>query len=374
MKICIVSRGVDKKGGISRYNAELAERFCLNNEVHLLTYKCELVNPYLNIHRYRIPEKPYFLQISTSFFKVSKLIKELDIKFNFDVIHSSECESTYQDVITAHSCVRGAFEKLGPNNPFVDFLRSLRPFTAFGLIVEKFIYTKHKYKKVIAVSEGVKREIISYYKIPEEDIVVIPNGVDIEKFKPNSRSRKKIRERYGLNGDEIVLIFSGHEFRRKGLKYIIEALPMIEGDVKLLVVGRDDPTPYKKLASKFKVLDKVIFAGFVPQVNEYYAASDIFVFPTAYEAYSLATLEAVASGLPIIATKVNGTEDLIKNGYNGFFIKADPTDIAEKINILAEDKRLRVQMSKNARKTAKKHSWDEVVKQTLRVYEEVSNR
>jgi len=56
-------------------------------------------------------------------------------------------------------------------------------------------------------------------------------------------------------------------------------------------------------------------------VTEYYAASDIFVFPTAYEAFSLVTLEAVASGLPILATKVNGTEELIIESYNGFFIK-----------------------------------------------------
>ena len=371
MKVCMISRAVNKCGGISRYVAEIAERVSVNNEVHILSAWCDLSSPNFILHRYSIPRKPYFLQVVISFLKVSSLARKLYEKFNFDVIHSSECEGTYQDIITAHSCVRGAYEKLKRNNLFIDAIRRVRPFVAFGLDVEKLIYTKRKYKKIIAVSEGVKNELIRYYRLPNEDIVVIPNGVDLEEFKPDLEKRRKIREKHGIEENEIVLMFSGYEFKRKGLEYIIRALPDVKEYVKLLVVGKDNQNPYKELASKLGVLDKIIFAGFVPDISEYYAASDIFVFPTAYEAFSLATLEAVASGLPILATKVNGTEELIKEGYNGFFIKREPKDIAEKINISVEDENLRKQMSRNARKTAEKYSWDEVAKRTLKVYEEV---
>ena len=371
MKVCMISRAVNKCGGISRYVAEIAERVSVNNEVHILSAWCDFSSPNFILHQYSIPRKPYFLQIVISFLKVSSLARKLHEKFNFDVIHSSECEGIYQDIITAHSCVRGAYEKLKRNNLFIDAIRRARPFVAFGLDVEKLIYAKRKYKKIIAVSEGVKNELIRYYRLPNEDIVVIPNGVDLEEFKPDLEKRRKIREKHGIEENEIVLMFSGHEFKRKGLEYIIRALPDVKEYVKLLVVGKDNQNPYKELASKLGVLDKIIFAGFVPDISEYYAASDIFVFPTAYEAFSLATLEAVASGLPILATKVNGTEELIKEGYNGFFIKREPKDIAEKINISVEDENLRKQMSRNARKTAEKYSWDEVAKRTLKVYEEV---
>ena len=371
MKVCMISRAVNKCGGISRYVAEIAERVSVNNEVHILSAWCDFNSPNFILHRYSIPRKPYFLQIVISFLKVGSLARKLHEKFNFDVIHSSECEGIYQDIITAHSCVRGAYEKLKRNNLFIDAIRRARPFVAFGLDVEKLIYAKRKYKKIIAVSEGVKNELIRYYRLPNEDIVVIPNGVDLEEFKPDLEKRRKIREKHGIEENEIVLMFSGHEFKRKGLEYIIRALPDVKEYVKLLVVGKDNQNPYKELASKLGVLDKIIFAGFVPDISEYYAASDIFVFPTAYEAFSLATLEAVASGLPILATKVNGTEELIKEGYNGFFIKREPKDIAEKINIFVEDENLRKQMSRNARKTAEKYSWDEVAKRTLKVYEEV---
>jgi len=371
MKVCMISRAVNKCGGISRYVAEIAERVSVNNEVHILSAWCDFNSPNFILHRYSIPRKPYFLQIAISFLKVSSLARKLYEKFNFDVIHSSECEGTYQDIITAHSCVRGAYEKLKRNNLFIDAIRRVRPFVAFGLDVEKLIYAKRKYKKIIAVSEGVKNELIRYYRLPNEDIVVIPNGVDLEEFKPDLEKRRKMREKHGIEENEMVLMFSGYEFKRKGLEYIIRALPDVKEYVKLLVVGKDNQNPYKELASKLGVLDKIIFAGFVPDISEYYAASDIFVFPTAYEAFSLATLEAVASGLPILATKVNGTEELIKEGYNGFFIKREPKDIAEKINISVEDENLRKQMSRNARKTAEKYSWDEVAKRTLKVYEEV---
>lgn len=373
MKICIVGRAINKKGGVSRYNAELAEQLCKEHEVHLLVawYENKYKNNFI-IHPYSIPKNPYVLQISSSFIKVSTLARKLDEKFGFDIIHTSEAEGLYQDVITAQSCIRGAFEMLKKNNIVYDFLRRIRPFTLFGLTVERMVYSHHKYEKIIAVSEGVKREIMKYYNIPEDEIAVIPNGVNIEEFKPDNESRKRVRGKYGIGDDEIVLMFSGYEFKRKGLRYIIEALPLIKRDVKLLVVGKDNQKPYEKLALDAGVSDNMIFAGASSNIREYYAASDMFVFPTAYEAFSLATLEAVASGLPILATNVNGTEELIKNGYNGFFIKRDPLDISEKINQIIDDEKLRKDMSINARKSAEKYTWDKVAEKTLEVYEEVA--
>ena len=123
-----------------------------------------------------------------------------------------------------------------------------------------------------------------------------------------------------------------------------------------------------------------IYNGDVLMVNvtadtDYYCAGDIFVFPSLYEAFSLATLEAAASGLPIIATKINGTEELIKEGYNGFFVKRDPKDITEKINLLIKDENLRKQMSRNARKVIEKnYTWDICAKKTTEVYEELLRR
>ena len=371
MRIAMITRGFNKQGGVSRYVVELAERFVRENEVHLLTIDCNYIIPNLIVHKKPAIKKPYLLHIMFDVYHNTKCFEKM--KKSFDIIHSQGTYSKKCDIVTMHSCHK-AWNEYYKSWGFIRRLRSrIDPVNSFALSVEREVIEKGS-RKIIAVSEGVKREILKYYDVPEEKIIVIPNGVDLEEFKPYSEKREKIREKYGIGENEIVLIFSGYEFRRKGLEYIIKALPLVKGKVKLLVVGKDDPNYYKKLASKLGVSNKIIFTGFVPDISEYYAASDIFIFPTAYEAFSLATLEAVASGLPILATKVNGTEELIIEGYNGFFIKRDSKDIANKINILIEDENLRKQMSRNARKTAEKYSWDEVVKRTLKVYEEVAKR
>jgi len=373
MKICIISRTLNKKGGISRYNTEIAERLCRFHDVHAITAWHDCLNPQITVHKYSIPRKPFFLQISASFVKVSVLAKKLDEKHRFDIIHSSEAEGLYQDVITAHSCIRAAFKKLRYNNVLYDFLRRINPSTFFGLEAERLVYIKRRYKKIIAVSNGIKRELIEFYNVPKEDVVVIPNGVDPEEFKPDRKKRQKVRGTLNIDENEVVLMFSGYEFKRKGLKYVIEALPKIKNGVKLLVVGKDNPTPYKKLAQKLGVLDKIIFTGFVPDISEYYSASDVFVFPTLYEPFGLVITEAMASGLPVIVSEFAGASEIIKNGYNGFLIKnpTNPNEIAEILNtIIGDDKAMR-QMSKNARKTAERYSWDNVTKRLVDVYEEV---
>jgi len=376
MKVLMISRAVNKYGGISRYIAEIAERISYENEVHILSAWYGINNSNITLHQYTIPKKPYSLQIFTSFLKVSKLARKLDRKFHFDVIHSSECEGNYQHIITAHSCVRGAYEKLKWNNILVDAIRRIRPFVALGLKFEMLIYTKRKYNKIIVVSKGVKEELIHYYNLPSEDIVVIPNGVDLEEFKPDKEKRRKIRETYEIADDEVVLMFSGYEFRRKGLEYIIKALPLVKGKVKLLVVGKDDPNYYKELASKLGVRDKTIFTGFVPDISEYYAASDLFVFPTLYEPFGLVITEALASGLPVIVSEFAGATDIMNDECEGLLLKdpTNPKEIAEKVNVLVEDENLRKQMSRNARKTVEKYSWDEVARKILEIYEEVAKR
>jgi len=127
--------------------------------------------------------------------------------------------------------------------------------------------------------------------------IELGSNVDLEEFKPDVEKREKIRMKYGVDENDVVLMFSGYEFKRKGLRYIIEALPEIKENVKLLVVGRDNPRRYQELASKLGVLDKIIFTGFVPEIVDYYVASDIFVFPTLYEPFGLVISEALASAI-----------------------------------------------------------------------------
>jgi UDP-glucose:(heptosyl)LPS alpha-1,3-glucosyltransferase len=376
MRICLICSDFGKRGGTSRYTAELAEHFCKKHEVHLITRKYEYKIPDIVVHEYPPQRGPLAAQIFADALYATKCLKKIEKNLDFDIVHSAAANIA-TDITTAHSCHKAGIkvwntfsreEDSFPKYLFYKIARELSPANRVILIQEKDTYQNSK--KIISCSEGVKREIIENYNVPEENIAVISNGVDLDVFKPNLRKRLEIRRKYGIDKNEKVLIFVGHEFKRKGLAYLIKALPDIE--VKVIVIGKENPDKYRLLAKDLGVSDKIIFAGAVSNAEDYYAASDIFVFPTMYEAFSLATLEAVASGLPILATKVNGTEELIKDGYNGFFVKRDPQNIAEKIHLLIEDSKLLKSMGKNARKTANEYSWDNMAKRAMKVYEEVA--
>ncbi|MEW6095245.1 MAG: glycosyltransferase family 4 protein [bacterium] len=388
MKIAIIARIYSKKGGISRYAAELAEGLSKEHEVHVFANSWQDASDKIIFHKVPMIKGNFFLKRKKAGLATILQVYSFALMLNwskidtnsFDVVHTQGDSFCPFDIFTAHSCHKVAVKVARQSTSgLYNFLKNTRinPLNLIVLWIEKFTLKKGRYKKIISVSEGVKREIIENYNLPAEDIVAIPNGVALEEFNPKNKNiwREEIRNKYNIKNDDILLLFTGYEFKRKGLKYIIEALPLIDNkEVKILVVGRDDEKPFYNIAKQLGVEKRVVFVGYSTEVNRYYAASDIFVFPTLYEAFSLATIEAVASGLPILTTKVNGTEELVQDGYNGFFIKRDAKDIAEKVNLLIKNPLLITQLGENARKTAEKYSWQKIVKRTLEVYKEVKLR
>jgi len=242
----------------------------------------------------------------------------------------------------------------------------LYPLNWYRVIVEKLRYSSRRFKKGIAVSNKVKRDIVDWYNVPEQDITVIPNGVDIETFHPrNSAFKTEIRERYNIPLDVSLFVFVGHNFRLKGLGPAIQALAKVS-NAYLLVIGNGNVSTFAKLAKKLKVEDKVVFVGPIGKdLNKFYGASDVFLFPSSYEAFPLVSLEALASGLPVLATRVGGVEDYLVDGYNGFFIEREPSDIANKIQLILSDNALKRKLGENARKTAEELNWKNIAARYL---------
>ena len=387
MKILLISNNFTKRIGDERYIIELARYFTKRHEVHLLTSTSDLsLNEYskipnLVIHKKKNIRRPYWLQMLVNAFLNTSYAKNLKSKLKLDIIHSNTWESYSCDVVTIHSCYRMwlkiANQILKEESFYLKYLlysirRWLLPKNRVFLAIEKNVLEKGS-KKIIVASEFLKRGILENYKVPEEKIVVIPFGVNLNEFKLNPQKRIEIRKKYNIDENDIVLMLSGYEFKRKGLKYIIEALPLVKSNVKVLAVGEEDPKIYKELAADLGVLDKVIFTGFVPKIKDYYSTADIFVFPTTYEPFGITTLEAMATGLPIIISKTAGSAEILEDGKEGLLLD-NPTDskeIAEKINLLVNNKDLRKQMGENAYKTAQKYSWTKVAQQILEVYKKV---
>ncbi len=367
----MVMRAINKRGGITRYVTSLAEQYVKSHEVHIITADYETPVKGAIPHVHRIFSKPPSLNILSNVYANAKTIAKVRMEEGIDVVHSQGAESIRQDIITSQSCQKAAVEhQRKERGGLYNILKPFEPRSNVVLAVEAHNFKKRNYRMAIAVSEGVKRELIHHYGVPDEDIKVIPNGVDLEEFKPENRGvyREPVRRELGISPEDTVLVLTAWEYNRKGVRHIIEALPMLEKDVKLVVVGGDNEKPYLNLAERLGVKDRVFFTGPRSDVQRYYGASDLFVFPTSYEAFSLSTLEAAASGLPLLATKVNGTEELIKDGENGFFVERDGGDIADKVR-KAMDLGIN-KVSANARKSAMQYSWEKIAEQTIQTYRE----
>ena len=235
------------------------------------------------------------------------------------------------DVLQPHGGVHWAWfwrSLRAYNHPVLWIIKLLGRILSPGQWVSGWIedasYGKKERPKVIAISDMVKEDMIRWYRIPEDRISVLYNGVDLARFHPRNRCyREEIRKQYGIE-DELVLLFVSNNFRMKGLAFLIRALAQVKkGDhppFKVLVLGRGREAPYRRMAKQMGISEEAVFAGSTNQPEKYYGTADLLVHPTFYDACSLTVLEALASGLPVITTSCNGASGVISHGEEGWVL------------------------------------------------------
>jgi len=186
------------------------------------------------------------------------------------------------------------------------------------LQLEESLFEKRKAARVIAASQMVANEVTDLFGSPADRIDIVPNGVPTEKFRFGPALREKTRAELKLKEDEIVLLFAGSGWERKGLLFAVEAMALCKNQkLRLVVAGRGDARPYKTTRLRFWRKDPVKFIGEVADLVPVYAAADIFILPTIYDPFSNACLEALASGLPVITTNSNGLSEVIEDRVHG---------------------------------------------------------
>jgi len=219
------------------------------------------------------------------------------------------------------------------------------------------------HKKIITISESSKYEIVKNYGINEKNIIVIPIGVDHEKFNPKNKS-KEIRLKYGNN----ILLFSAIMIPRKRIPVLLKALALVIKeipDAHLILTGEGPLWNYsKQYAKSLGLQNHTSFLGFVNE-NDYLkllASCDIFVFPSEKEGFGQVILEAMASGTPVICANKPPMSTILSNGGLTFKIN-DHNDLSLKILQLLQNKSLRDDLKKNALKIAKNYDWENITRQ-----------
>lgn len=383
MKIAFIAPSVNRQAGPAKVTAALIERLCEDHQISVFSHTIGGIDlSKIKYHKVPAVTHPKFLAYITFLVSSTIILAILSLfrKRDFDIIHGYVCAFS-TDVITFHFCEREGLrlEEANiiemPHESASQKLKALdhRIYRRLAAFVEGLVFGHNSPKARIVVSQSMKREFIRYYGDAAESIIVIPNGVDQKMFNPANRLlyRDRIRQKHGISRSDLVLMFAGGDWERKGVAYIIEALSLLlRLDVKLLIVGSGDEKFYGQLAELKQVRERIIFVSSSTNIWEYYAASDVFVFPTRYEPFGLVIVEAMASGLPVITSRVAGAADLIIDGVNGILLRepSDVNDLTAKIELLISNAELRKTMGKCARETAEKISWDQVAQKTLTVY------
>jgi UDP-glucose:(heptosyl)LPS alpha-1,3-glucosyltransferase len=183
---------------------------------------------------------------------------------------------------------------------------------------------------IVAISKRGKDEIIRHYGTQAEKIRVVYNAIDTNRFDlpDHEKIRNEVRRSLGISQNAPVLLFVGSGFQRKGLPFAIKALARLDAEVRLIVIGHDRMNPYRALAKKEGVEKRVIFLGPLADVEKYYCASDLFIFPTIYEPFGNVCLEAMAAGIPLVTSRICGGSELLDESKNGYIID-DPTNPVE---------------------------------------------
>lgn len=178
-------------------------------------------------------------------------------------------------------------------------------------------------RRVITNSEMVKRDVMTRYGIPSDLITVVRNGVDLERFHPCHRRGRgfELRRMCGFGTDQVVVVFLASGFGRKGLDRLLDVFPALlrqRPEARLLVVGHDSALEYwRAYAQQLGLARYVVFLGRRDDPEVCYGAGDVYVLPTRYDPAANTTLEALASGLPVITTTANGGSEVMEQGVHG---------------------------------------------------------
>jgi glycosyltransferase involved in cell wall biosynthesis len=221
---------------------------------------------------------------------------------------------------------------------------------------------------LVANSDGLCKMAAQVF--PNLPISVIPNGVDTHRFTNGHRR---------VPAPVVRVLFVSRLIRRKGLQYLIEAIPEIARQTHypfvINIVGDGpDKEDFVQQVHAAGVDEYVRFYGYVDHASlpQYYLDADIFVLPSLAEGMPNVVLEALGSGLPVVATRVPGSEELVQEGENGFLVEAKDADaLAHALITLINHADLRERMGRGAKQMARRYTWEMVTEQYIRLYEEM---
>jgi len=365
VKLALVYPGCFREGGVERIVWESARHLGRRHSVTVLAdFWQDCGEPSVAYRKVSPRRRPRFV-IPLSFARRAARAAAND----FDRVVSFGVNCPGGDVIWVNSVHRAWLERrldysVGSARA-KTLLSSVHPRNRILLGLEARMFGGGQYRKVITVSDRVAEDLGRLYGVPREATVTIPNGFSPEEFSPARREelREPVRAELGLEPGDVALLMVANELPRKGFGVLLDAVDRLRDPrVHVLLAGRVAPTAYAEQIERLRLASRVHYLGSMGEVARCHAAADVLVLPTRYEAFCLAIVEALGSGLPVITTDVPGAGDTITPGVNGL-LQRDPGDADELAGLLgiALDQAERARWSAAAPETVRELEWPKLL-------------
>jgi UDP-glucose:(heptosyl)LPS alpha-1,3-glucosyltransferase len=378
MKIALIHMRHSHTGGTERYMNQTAAYLAARGDDVTIVCRSheEAPHPAVRFVRLRRPVPGSIMRMWAFARDVERhvaagvydVVYALGRTWTHDVIRlGGGCHQTYLE--QAHAATRAPWERWTGR----DLLKQ-----RVALALESRGLAPGAFRRVIVNSEMVKRDIIQRHRVPPERIDVIYNGVDLERFHPERHrlQASDLRRTCGFASSDAVVLFLGTGYGRKGLGVLLSAFAMLASrtpEVRLLVVGYDSAqSSYERTAARLGIADKTRFLGGRRDAEICYAAADIYALPTLYDPFANATLEALASGLPVITTAANGAHEILGHHETGSILDANRSAEALASELLFWSRRRDASLA--ARQLAEKFSVERMAAETATVLDRIARR
>ncbi len=368
MKIGIDARMI-KATGIGRYTFNLVENLAKldqENEYFIMLKKSEFESFKMPGSNFKKVLADFHWYGLVEQIKFPKLLDSLNLDlmhfphFNVPILYKGKFIVTIHDLTLHRHKTNRASTK--------SFLTYNLKHLVYKMIIKNAV---KKSFKIITPSKFTKEEIANNFKIPKEKIVVTYEGGPSSKLSIIPED-DKILEKFNLK--QPFLLYVGNAYPHKNLENLVYSLKFLSGNISLALVGKIDEFSerIKKIVQNLNFKERVVFTDFVVDRQLYYLykKAALYVFPSFSEGFGLPPLEAMSQGVPVASSNYSCLPEILGDSAL-YFDPKSPKDIAEKINMILTNERLKKSFMEKGLEQIKKYSWEKMAKETLNVYKEV---
>lgn len=372
-------------GGAEAYAVQLADTLVSCGwEVHLYGYGWDGLPAQAHFHQ--IARPPRWVPPSARILHFALCHRRMVEKAGFDVIVGFG-NTIAMNVYQSHGGVhyRSTVRKLrAVRNPIMRLVKGLSVFLTpkyhARAWIESAAFRMQPRPIIVAIADMVRRDMSEYFGVGLDEIRLVYNGIDPRAVRAvENGTRSAMRTGHGFK-DEVVFLFMAYDFRKKGVSCLVEAAARLRDRAgadafRVLVVG-GSPSPSLSSLVARRGLDRVVtFHGPTREPHAMYAASDVFILPTFYDACSLVVFEAMAAGLPVITTVYNGAAGIVTEGIDGKIVHdpADTAEVAAAMEFFLDPERRRA-AANAAERTASRYTLEENHRRMLAIFQEAAVR